>query len=96
MTPGLPSLLTVEEVMHRYRLRDPRAARNLIRRAGGFKVAGRWMIRISTIDEHEKANTQSANGSSQGPRSTLFTPVHRVRPLAPLDPGWHTEGTTDD
>lgn len=38
----LPALLTVEDVMARCGLRDPRAARKVIDAAGGFSSAAGW------------------------------------------------------
>lgn len=49
----LPPILGVGDVQARYRLRDPRAARSLIRIAGGRRIAGRWLIREDVLGQWE-------------------------------------------
>lgn len=85
---NLPDLLDVHDVQKRYGLRDPRAARNVIHEAGGFKIGGKLLIRISTLDEYETANSEEQSGSSTDSRSTINLPASKSRPLPPLQPDW--------
>lgn len=54
----LPPLLSVGDVQRRYGMRDPRAARRLMYRAGGFNVARRLVIRADVLDAWERARHQ--------------------------------------
>lgn len=100
--PMLPPMLAVADVQARYRLRDPRAARRLIREAGGIRVAGRWMVRADLLDAWEcgqgRINTDPhaacPTGSAllaMGNGSTM--PPHRRLP--PLERGWLDQEATE-
>ena len=52
---SLAPILTAAQVAERYGYRDLRAARRLMRRAGGFKVGGRLVIRAEDLGRHEQA-----------------------------------------
>lgn len=60
MSP-LPAVLRVEEVMLRYGMRDRRTARSLMYDAGGFKVAGRLVVREDDLGAHERRLAAPAN-----------------------------------
>jgi hypothetical protein len=60
----LPEIVGVDDVRTRYGLRDKAAARRLMRRAGGFVVAGRLMVRVDDLDAFERA---AANASRSNP-----------------------------
>lgn len=49
----LDALLTADDVAERYRLGDRRAARRIIDEAGGFKVAGRLLVRLADLEAYE-------------------------------------------
>lgn len=52
---SLPGLLSVDEVLARYRLRDRRAARRLMDEVGAFKVATKLYVREDALGEYEDA-----------------------------------------
>lgn len=62
--PSTDQLMTVDTVMSRYQLRDPRAARFVMETAGGRKIGGRWQIRLERLlaweDEPNRANELAA------------------------------------
>lgn len=72
MSP-LPAVLRVEQVMLRYGLLDPRTARSLMYAAGGFKVAGRLVVREDDLGAHERRLAFPANP----PRAVSLAPSAR-------------------
>lgn len=79
---SLPALLTVEEVMERYRLHDPRAARSIMRNAGGAKFGGRWLVRADRLDAFERALDQPRLADQ-----SISNERYRPTDLQPLVPG---------
>lgn len=80
--PTLPDLLRVSDVQARYGLRDAAAARQLMRRAGGFVVARRVVVRADDLDAWERG---------QQAEETPVPLARQARPdrgSAPLAPGW--------
>ncbi len=71
----LPAVLRVEEVMLRYGMRDPRTARSLMYDAGGFKVAGRLVVREDDLGAHERRLAAPADP----PRAVSPAPSARPR-----------------
>jgi hypothetical protein len=55
----LSPLLDVTDVRIRYGLRDPRAARRVIRDAGGIEIAGRLFISAEQLTRYEHARALS-------------------------------------
>jgi hypothetical protein len=82
-------LLTAEDLVVRYRLRDVRTARALMNRAGAFKLAGRLYLRADDLVAYEDDLRQQ---STQSPPSVPIARARQTRrtgrPAAPLRPGW--------
>ena len=66
---NLPAILTVDHVAERYGFKDRRAARDLIRRAGGYQPSGRHLyIRADRLDEWERSQAElAANARPSAP-----------------------------
>jgi hypothetical protein len=54
MSPSLPELLTLDDLMARYGLRDRRKARWIAREAGSLKVGHRILVPIDQLVEWER------------------------------------------
>jgi hypothetical protein len=83
-------LLTVADVMARYRLRDRRAARRVMDAAGGFKIGAGLFVRLSDLfelEERQRAARQSASSVSPTPA------MNRSR--RPLEPGWWRDDSSE-
>jgi hypothetical protein len=83
-------LLTVADVMARYRLRDRRAARRVMDAAGGFKIGAGLFVRLSDLlelEERQRAARQSASSVSPAPATS------RSRRL--LEPGWWRDDSSE-
>ena len=77
-------LLTVAEVMARYRLRDRRAARRVMDAAGAFKIGAGLFVRLTDLLDFE--DLQRAR---RGRADTATHIASSTDPLAaPLEPGW--------
>jgi hypothetical protein len=96
----LEPLLTAQDVMRRYSLRDPRAARRIIENAGGHKIAGRWMIRGEILGAWETDGDVLIRISSDPDReiphrNSAITPPSRSRINSrnpdPLPADWLTD-----
>lgn len=72
--------LGTEEVMIRYGLRDPRAARAVMDDAGAFLVGRRLLVRSEDLDRHE--NALRAQRRTRTPAPTR-RPTRRTRRRAP-------------
>jgi hypothetical protein len=88
----LPQIIGVDDVRARYGLRDKAAARRLMRRAGGFVVAGRLMVRVDDLDAFERAaaNASRSNASADR-RCEARTTARRVSApteTTPLNIDW--------
>lgn len=91
-----PSLLSVVEVMARYRLKDRRAARRLMDEAGAFKVASKLYVRASDLDAHEQALIAARRDSAGREEPMRAVAGKQARPARqkartvhePLRPGW--------
>ena len=78
---SLPQLLTVEQFAERYGFKDPRAARDLMRRAGGFQPSGRRLyIRLDQLEEWERsqATPVTATASPIAPAGPAPKPRQHV------------------
>jgi len=64
----LSRLLDVNDVRIRYGLRDPRAARRVIRDAGGIEIAGRLFVSAEDLARYEHARA--------------LAPIQATRPAA--------------
>jgi len=81
---GQAELLTVSEVMERYRLRDRRAARRIMDAAGAFKVgASLFVRRADLLDLEDRQRLERGRGAAAVPR-----PAGRRTARRPLEPGW--------
>lgn len=93
----LPDLLGVDAVLQRYGLRDRAAARNLMRKAGGFVAAGRLVVRVDDLDAFERTQAAAARrAAAPPPRGARRTRgPHRSQRAraraAKLEPGWWRE-----
>jgi hypothetical protein len=77
-------LLTVAEVMERYRLRDRRAARRVMDAADGFRIgAGLFVRRRDLLDFEDRQ--RCARLSADDTPAALPT---RRTARRPLEPGW--------
>jgi hypothetical protein len=68
---GASSYLDVADVLDRYGLRDPRAARRLMDEAGAFVVGRRLLVRPDDLERHEEElraqRRAQVAGQSPGP-----------------------------
>ena len=82
-------LLTVAEVMARYRLRDRRAARRIIDAAGGFRMGAGLFVRVSDLRELEDRH-RHARAATEDPHVAPATPLGSRDPCRrqPLERGW--------
>lgn len=101
MTATLPPLINTGEVMDRYGLRDPRAARAIMREAGGRLIGGKWLVRADMLEawevadpirpcptsDPESADSPRGRPPSSGSLRTIHWPARRVP--SQLEPGWH-------
>jgi hypothetical protein len=85
----LADLLTAEDVQARYRLRDPRAARRIIRQAGSLTVGGRLYVRADVLEQWE---AKQAAPAAPTPTSTVRVRrkpvVASTTSLTDLQPGF--------
>lgn len=85
--------LATRQVMARYHLRDPRAARNLMHEAGALLVAGRLLVKRSDLIAIEVQHR--VNRLTEGEiRSTIGNRVRLPAPVtvpAKLDAGWYRD-----
>lgn len=92
-TAPVPDLLTVEDVQARYHLRDPRAARRIVRQVGALAVAGRLFVRRDAFERWEAsqglAPTSPPRRAPHGTRRHASGATHDLSALAP---GWWCEG----
>ena len=93
MTMGTASdseLLTIAEVMARYRLRDRRAARRVMDAAGAFKIGAGLFVRLADLLELEERRRAARRGGAdrQAP-----SPAGRTA-RRPLEPGWWRDDDT--
>ncbi len=81
--------LTAAEVADRYRLRDPRAARRVMREAGALIVGGRLLVRPDALDAWEAARTLPVPEPAAAPpaRQRRRAPGRTVE-LDALPAGW--------
>ncbi len=85
----LADLLTAEDVQARYRLRDPRAARRIIRQAGSITVAGRLYIRADILEQWEaKQATPAATTPTTSVKVRRKPVVASTTSLTDLQPGF--------
>lgn len=90
MTPPLPDLLTLDDLMARYGLRDRRTARWIARAAGSLRVAGRVLVPVDRLAEWERAQAESPGP----PLRTGGRAKRRVGGRAP-DPPEKSAGAAD-
>jgi hypothetical protein len=92
----LPALLGARAVAARYGLKDLPAARKLMRAAGGFRAAGRMVVRADDLDAYERDRAAAARGASaSAPRAgRRAQPTHP--PQADLAPDWWREHEVGD
>ena len=85
-----PEVLGVPEVLARYGLKDPRAARRIIDEAGGFIIAGKAVVRRADLHAHEEALKAARRPHTQPERRPRTTSRDRrpARTTEPLKPGW--------
>jgi hypothetical protein len=80
-------LLTVADVMARYRLHDRRTARRLMDAAGGFRMGANLFVRLEDLLAHEER--QMAARRAQVSREPAPAPAAASpRSPRPLEPGW--------
>ena len=79
-------LLDAAQVCERYRLADPRAARGVIRQAGGRRIAGKWMIRLDVLRAFETSWTDGITPADAAQLRT--TPLGRSAIPKRLDHHW--------
>lgn len=82
--------LTTADVLRLYSIKTERAARRVMAEAGGFKVAGRMVLRVADLDRYERERQAESPpvGSWPSPtarRRTMATPAGR-NDLANLSP----------
>lgn len=97
---SLPPILGVLDVQRRYGLRDPRAARRVMRDAGSFTVGSRMVVRVDTLDAWEQAQAAPTPPAQERPRPARPTPRRSTsrtpRTGQPLRPGWWREAPGGD
>ena len=86
-------MLSVDDILRRYGLRDRRAARKLMDEAGAFSVAGKLLIDPADLEAWEaerkavrRAQTAPAPQAKARPRPAPRKP--REPRKEPLAPGW--------
>jgi hypothetical protein len=77
-------LLTVAEVMARYRQRDRRAARRVMDAAGGFKIGAGLFVRLSDLLDFEDRQRRERSRAGVAPPARSSRRTTR----RPLEPGW--------
>lgn len=82
-------MLSVGDVQDRYVLHDPRSARQIIREAGGRRIAGRLMVRADLLMQWEVASPLASTtvvdqASTRGCAQSVALP--------PLGKDWYLEG----
>ena len=83
----LPPMIGVADVQARYEILDARAARRVIRDAGGRKIAGRWLVRGDLLSTWEIGTSlPEALDKSHSPDRSI-THARRSKALSPLKPG---------
>ncbi len=91
----LPRLLGVREVAARYGLKDLPAARKHMRAAGGFRAAGRVVVRADDLDAYERelaeAGRRAAQPAGRSAPRTSRSQRARGQP-ADLEPYWWRGG----
>jgi hypothetical protein len=83
----LAPLLTVADVMARYRLHDRRAARRLMDAAGGFRMGANLFVRLEdllALEERQIAARRVQASPEPAPAPVAASP----RASRPLAPGW--------
>lgn len=87
MNPSdLDVLLDTADVQMRYGLSDARAARRVIRDAGGRRIAGKWRVRLDVLRAWETSWTDTLSPSDVDDLSTL--PLPRTSIPTELDADW--------
>lgn len=92
----MTTYLTTVEVMRRYRLNDPRAARRIMRETGCIDEGGRLLVQLADLEARDAAKLIVDSSS----KSIKSPPVSRTRPpqprrasvLKPLEAGWWNDG----
>ncbi len=99
MTPQLDQLLTVDEVVSRYRLRDRRTARALMHEIGAIRIGRRLFVQSADVARYEAAHRDapgSARSSEPGSPAGARTPPRRTaKPTTPLPAGWWRQRPTE-
>lgn len=97
---SVPELLTVADVMARYRLADRRSARRVMDEAGSFRIGAGLFVSVDDLLAHE-ARARAARRSSPDPPPPPGLPAARARQRQPsasrqrgsLPAGWWRTGT---
>lgn len=85
----LPTVLGVPQVMERYGLRDPRAARAVMRAAGAFTAGRRLLVRVDALDEWERSQaTPVVPRPRTRARAARRRHATRRADTSALQPGW--------
>jgi len=92
MTLPLDRLLTVDDLMARYGLRDRRAARALMHAIGAIRIGRRLFVQSADVARYEAVHRDaptSARSSEPGRPAGAQTPQGRsAKPAPPLPAGW--------
>lgn len=97
-----PPLLTVDEIMERYRLRDRRAARRLMDEIGAFRIGSAIYVRVDEVIAFEQRRIAERGASrTTSVDSTAARPRHRTSGSptavpAPRARGFWREPPTDE
>lgn len=88
----MTAYLTTNEVMARYRFRDPRAARALMRRAGCVKRGGALLVQLAALDALD-GRERIVDSSFKPINDPSVTRPRRTRTPksdtpSKLEPGW--------
>ena len=81
---SLPTLLGVDEVRARYRLRSAQAARRVMREAGARSVSGRLFVPLATLAAWESSRTVAPPRR----RGAATPPAAATTALRGLEAGW--------
>lgn len=95
----LDRLLSVDDLMARYGLRDRRTARALMHAIGAIRIGRRLFVQSADVARYEAAHRDAATSTrfiAPGSSSGIRTPSSRSpEPATPLPAGWWQQPRND-
>ena len=86
------NLLSIRDIMARYRLKDPRAARRIARDVGYVRIGGKMFVPADELDAWQQNSICREDRSTIGNVNTTVVAVNQQNAAAPLEEEWWLDG----